>query len=249
MSGYKVVPVEPTRAMIDAAASCVTKPDDLPSIGEGWTMSDLAFRTRYMAAIAAAPAVQGEPVYLYRRLGLNDFVTCDFTRYTELSGKPNFFETKILYAAPQPAPTAVPSRDVIRATLMAHGFTVKIGQSDLKPYVYEAVEALFARPAPAAPEEAVDWATRLYNTAYHAGHHDTVEGGYTHVYPQDMDSYHEDVVQEWLADNPQPSPDVTQLVDALETIKRVAEHPPRDKAILGIAESALAAHRKGGDTP
>lgn len=53
-----------------------------------------------------------------------------------------------LYTTPQPA--AAPSRDVIRATLMAHGFTVKIGQNDLKPYVYEAVEALFARPAPAA---------------------------------------------------------------------------------------------------
>lgn len=35
-----------------------------------------------------------------------------------------------------------------------------------------------------------------------------------------------------------------KLVEALKTIKRVAEHPPRDKAILGIAESALAAHRK-----
>ncbi|TKA90362.1 hypothetical protein [Halopseudomonas bauzanensis] len=44
------------------------------------------------------------------------------------------------------------------------------------------------------------------------------------------------------------TPDVSGLVEALETIKRVAEHPPRDKAILGIAESALAAHRKqGGD--
>jgi hypothetical protein len=58
--------------------------------------------------------------------------------------------------------------------------------------------------APAVQGEPVAWATRLYNTAYHAGHHDTVEGCYTHVYPQDMDSYHEDIVQEWLADNPQP---------------------------------------------
>lgn len=49
------------------------------------------------------------------------------------------------------------------------------------------------------------WVTRLYNTAYHAGHHDTVEGCYTHVCSQDMDSYHEDIVQEWLADNPQPT--------------------------------------------
>lgn len=53
-------------------------------------------------ASCAAPAVQGEPVYLYRRLGLNDFVTCDFTRYTELTEKPKLFETKILYTAPRP---------------------------------------------------------------------------------------------------------------------------------------------------
>ena len=59
-----------------------------------------------------------------------------------------------LYTSPQPAPTSAPSRDVIRATLMAHGFTVKTGHDDLKPYVYEAVEALFARPAPAAQDVA-----------------------------------------------------------------------------------------------
>lgn len=39
---------------------------------------------------------------------------------------------------------------------------------------------------------------RVYNSGYHAGHHDTVEGGYTHIYPQDMDDYHEDVVMEIL---------------------------------------------------
>ena len=60
-------------------------------------------------------------------------------------------------------------------------------------------------PQPVEQGEPVAWATRLYNTAYHAGHHDTVEGCYTHVYPQDMDSYHEDIVQEWLADNPHPA--------------------------------------------
>ena len=51
-----------------------------------------------------------------------------------------------------------------------------------------------------------------------------------------------------LSSEQQPAPDVAGLVEALETIKRIAEHPPRDKAILGVAESALAAHRKGGDT-
>lgn len=51
--------------------------------------------------LLAAHDVRCEPVYLYRRLGLNDFVTCDLTRYTELSAKPGLFETKILYDTPQ----------------------------------------------------------------------------------------------------------------------------------------------------
>lgn len=34
----------------------------------------------------------------------------------------------------------------------------------------------------------------LYNSGYHAGHHDTVEGCYTHILPCDMSTYHDDVV-------------------------------------------------------
>jgi hypothetical protein len=41
---------------------------------------------------------------------------------------------------------------------------------------------------------------RLYNSGYHAGHHDTVEGMYTDIYPVDMDSYHDDLVAEIVAD-------------------------------------------------
>jgi hypothetical protein len=56
VDGCKLVPVEPTTEMICAAACAITTPDDLPPISAGWTMSDLAFRSRYMAALAAAPA-------------------------------------------------------------------------------------------------------------------------------------------------------------------------------------------------
>lgn len=38
----------------------------------------------------------------------------------------------------------------------------------------------------------------MYAAAYHAGHHDTVEGNYTDVYPCDMDTYHEETVTEFL---------------------------------------------------
>ncbi len=37
---------------------------------------------------------------------------------------------------------------------------------------------------------------RLYNAGYKAGHHDTVEGQYTDIFEVDMDSYHEDEVDE-----------------------------------------------------
>lgn len=36
------------------------------------------------------------------------------------------------------------SDDQIRAVFMAHGFTIKEGQTDLKPYVYAAARALLA---------------------------------------------------------------------------------------------------------
>lgn len=48
------------------------------------------------------PAHSGEPVYAFRRKGLDDFCTCTEKRYAELSAKPNLFETRIFYTAPQP---------------------------------------------------------------------------------------------------------------------------------------------------
>lgn len=46
-------------------------------------------------------------------------------------------------------PPAVADRDAIRRIFMAHGFTIKEGQTDLKPYVYEAAEALLRELSPA----------------------------------------------------------------------------------------------------
>lgn len=42
------------------------------------------------------------------------------------------------------------NRDKIREIFMAHGFTIKEGQADLRPYVYEAAEALLAA-SPSTP--------------------------------------------------------------------------------------------------
>ena len=42
-------------------------------------------------------------------------------------------------------------------------------------------------------------ATHIYNSGYHAGHHDTVEGSYVDIVPADMDTYHTEEVAELLA--------------------------------------------------
>ena len=54
-----------------------------------------AYERGWNAALA-----QQEPVYAFRRKGLDDFCTCDKRRYDELSGKPNLFEVTVFYTAP-----------------------------------------------------------------------------------------------------------------------------------------------------
>ena len=49
---------------------------------------------------AWASPVKQEPVYAFRRRGLNDFCTCTKERYEELAGMPNLFEVTTFYAAP-----------------------------------------------------------------------------------------------------------------------------------------------------
>lgn len=43
--------------------------------------------------------------------------------------------------------------------------------------------------------------TEIYNNAYNIGHQDTVDGGYTHVLPVDLTTYHRDIVEELVADS------------------------------------------------
>ena len=75
------------------------------------------FRTIASAVLAkwgTPPAVAGEPVFAFRRKGLDDFCTCTEKRYAELSAKPNLFETRIFYTTPHPTQAqagAVPLTD------------------------------------------------------------------------------------------------------------------------------------------
>ena len=39
---------------------------------------------------------------------------------------------------------------------------------------------------------------RVFNAGYQAGHHDTVEGGFVDVHDADKETYHSDVVTDFL---------------------------------------------------
>lgn len=54
---------------------------------------------------------------------------------------------------------------------------------------------------------------RIYNEGYMNGHHDTVESQFTHIYPQDMDTFQSDVVADVLAELDQP-PQINETYEA-----------------------------------
>ena len=66
------------------------------------TLSEFRTISRAVLEKWGNPAVAGEPVFAFRRKGLDDFCTCTEERYAELSAKPNLFETRIFYTTPQP---------------------------------------------------------------------------------------------------------------------------------------------------
>lgn len=49
-------------------------------------------------------------------------------------------------------------------------------------------------------ELSIEQITRIYNTAYNAGHNDTVESQDMPVHHTDMDEYNRDVVEEIIED-------------------------------------------------
>lgn len=72
----------------------------MPMVRKG--VADPVDFARAVLARWGQPAHSGEPVYAFRRKGLDDFCTCTEKRYAELSAKPNLFETRIFYTAPKP---------------------------------------------------------------------------------------------------------------------------------------------------
>jgi len=86
--------------------------------------ADMSMHLEVLAAWnrrVAPAAMIGEPVFAFRRKGLDDFCTCTEERYAELSTKPNLFETRIFYTTPQPTQAqagAVPLTDEQLAEIM-----------------------------------------------------------------------------------------------------------------------------------
>ena len=54
----------------------------------------------FTEALIAELAKQNEPVYAFRRKGLDDFCTCDKRRFDELSQKTTLFEVRVFYHIP-----------------------------------------------------------------------------------------------------------------------------------------------------
>ena len=65
----------------------------------GW-MHSIECRAEHEAVITAhQTAPVQEPVYAFRRKGMDDFCTCNKARFDELASKPHLFETAIFYTA------------------------------------------------------------------------------------------------------------------------------------------------------
>jgi hypothetical protein len=101
------------------------------------------------AATEAAPQQEAQRPWGYAwRQSPFGWGFCSKQAYEQAAGRGE--EVAKLYTAPQPKPAPL-SRDQIREVFMAHGFTIKEGQPDLKQYVYDAAYALLGLVA--APQQ------------------------------------------------------------------------------------------------
>ncbi len=96
----------PTDAEIDALIVYFGPTSGLRKDSRDLMIKKLRELVRTAIAKWGQTAPRGEPVYAFRRKGLDNFCTCTKKRYAELSAKPNLFETCIFYTAPQPLPTS-----------------------------------------------------------------------------------------------------------------------------------------------
>jgi hypothetical protein len=108
-------------------------------------ISDEMFKAmKVLKARLAQP--EPEPVFAFRRKGLNDFCTCSEHRYNELAQKPNVFEVKKFYTAP-------PQREWQGLTDEEIGDIIEASQITLKNYCSEDKQTEYARAIEAKLKE------------------------------------------------------------------------------------------------
>ena len=88
---------------------------------------------REMLGLPKAEPVQ-EPVYAFRRIGLNAFCTCTKERYEELADMPYLFEVTTFYAAP------VDAKALLETERKHHAFELSM-QEELFADKAEAIRA------------------------------------------------------------------------------------------------------------
>ena len=86
----KLIDREPTPEMLRAMGAEVR--------GGSWSM-----RAIFNAAYDAAPEIQQEPIYAFRRKGQDAFCTCTFERYLDCEASTHLFEVAMFYPLPPDA--------------------------------------------------------------------------------------------------------------------------------------------------
>jgi hypothetical protein len=102
----------------------MTKIDELMALVERATFfnpksESLKLALQDVRAALEAALKPGEPVYAFRKKGLDDFCTCDARRYLEFKNKPHAFEVTIFYTAAPPAQTPA---YINQAEAESHGY-------------------------------------------------------------------------------------------------------------------------------
>lgn len=86
--------------MVSAIDMLIPTLPGLNDKGRTWLRDEIIESTDALrAALDAEPAPVQEPVYAFRRKGMDDFCTCNKARFDELASKPHLFETAIFYTA------------------------------------------------------------------------------------------------------------------------------------------------------
>lgn len=264
MTEFKLVPVEPTEEMATAAMNAEIHANRV--YGEAAAFSDI-----WRAMLDAAPAAQGEPVFMWHRGAADDEsevvdVDCACPCCVPL------------YTAPQPAGAALPpeiTREML-GMIIDEVFGGGIEDASVIEDIYRVI-ARSATPQPAEQkqpyrqsppddplgglEHRADGEANFYTLSSPTGRWVAriQFNGELRVHEQERilsamlgdrnvrygDGYHQGY---W--DARQDSPDVSELVDALELARDRIESERRSgewDPLLRDIDAALAAYRQGGD--